>query len=172
MEEWRQCGRWLIDCKVLPPNHRVVWPSAAVFDLAQALRDGVLLCQMLHNLSPGSVDLKEINFRPQMSQFLCLKNIRTFLKVCHDKFGLRNSELFDPFDLFDVRDFGKTPSHLPRSTLLHSHDLIIPAARYCDTRRNRWLLSNRLSSRIQSASVLGSGMLTVGRLGAAAEFTR
>uniref|UniRef100_A0A8C7XSD1 Vav 2 guanine nucleotide exchange factor n=1 Tax=Oryzias sinensis TaxID=183150 RepID=A0A8C7XSD1_9TELE len=105
--KWRQCGRWLIDCKVLPPNHRVVWPSAAVFDLAQALRDGVLLCQMLHNLSPGSVDLKEINFRPQMSQFLCLKNIRTFLKVCHDKFGLRNSELFDPFDLFDVRDFGK-----------------------------------------------------------------
>uniref|UniRef100_A0A8C2G033 Vav 2 guanine nucleotide exchange factor n=1 Tax=Cyprinus carpio TaxID=7962 RepID=A0A8C2G033_CYPCA len=66
MEEWRQCGRWLIDCKVLPPNHRVVWPSAVVFDLAQALRDGVLLCQMLHNLSPGSVDLKQINFRPQM----------------------------------------------------------------------------------------------------------
>uniref|UniRef100_A0A8C9XQT3 Vav guanine nucleotide exchange factor 2 n=1 Tax=Sander lucioperca TaxID=283035 RepID=A0A8C9XQT3_SANLU len=112
--EWRQCGRWLIDCKVLPPNHRVVWPSAAVFDLAQALRDGVLLCQMLHNLSPGSVDLKEINFRPQMSQFLCLKNIRTFLKVCHDKFGLRNSELFDPFDLFDVRDFGKVISALSR----------------------------------------------------------
>ncbi|KPP79705.1 hypothetical protein Z043_100700 [Scleropages formosus] len=68
MEEWRQCSRWLIDCKVLPANHRVVWPSAAVFDLAQALRDGVLLCQVLHNLSPGSVDLKEINFRPQMSQ--------------------------------------------------------------------------------------------------------
>uniref|UniRef100_A0A3Q3IR65 Vav 2 guanine nucleotide exchange factor n=1 Tax=Monopterus albus TaxID=43700 RepID=A0A3Q3IR65_MONAL len=114
MEEWRQCGRWLIDCKVLPPNHRVVWPSAVVFDLAQALRDGVLLCQMLHNLSPGSVDLKEINFRPQMSQFLCLKNIRTFLKVCHDKFSLRNSELFDPFDLFDVRDFGKVISALSR----------------------------------------------------------
>uniref|UniRef100_A0A3B3S6D4 Vav guanine nucleotide exchange factor 2 n=1 Tax=Paramormyrops kingsleyae TaxID=1676925 RepID=A0A3B3S6D4_9TELE len=114
MEEWRQCGRWLIDCKVLPPNHRVVWPSAAVFDLAQALRDGVLLCQVLHNLSPGSVDLKEINFRPQMSQFLCLKNIRTFLKVCHDKFGLRHSELFEPLDLFDVRDFGKVISCLSR----------------------------------------------------------
>ncbi|XP_063172162.1 guanine nucleotide exchange factor VAV2 isoform X1 [Candoia aspera] len=114
MEEWRQCGRWLIDCKVLPANHRVVWPSAAVFELAQALRDGVLLCQLLHNLSPGSVDLKDINFRPQMSQFLCLKNIRTFLKVCHDKFGLRNSELFDPFDLFDVRDFGKVISAVSR----------------------------------------------------------
>ncbi|KAG8142134.1 putative Guanine nucleotide exchange factor VAV2-like protein [Naja naja] len=68
MAEWRQCGRWLIDCKVLPANHRVVWPSAVVFELAQALRDGVLLCQLLHNLSPGSVDLKDINFRPQMSQ--------------------------------------------------------------------------------------------------------
>ena len=43
---------------------------------------------------------------------MCLKNIRTFLKVCHDKFGLRNSELFDPFDLFDVRDFGKVSGSL------------------------------------------------------------
>ncbi|CAH2316688.1 guanine nucleotide exchange factor VAV2 isoform X2 [Pelobates cultripes] len=114
MEEWRQCGRWLIECKVLPPDHRVVWPSAVVFDLAQALRDGVLLCQLLHNLSPGSIDLKDINFRPQMSQFLCLKNIRTFLKVCHDKYGLRNCDLFDPFDLFDVRDFGKVISALSK----------------------------------------------------------
>nr|XP_033817924.1 guanine nucleotide exchange factor VAV2 isoform X1 [Geotrypetes seraphini] len=114
MEEWRQCGRWLIDCKVLPPNHRVVWPTAVAFDLAQALRDGVLLCQLLHNLSPGSIDLKDINFRPQMSQFLCLKNIRTFLKVCHDKFGLRNSDLFDPFELFDVRDFGKVIAAISR----------------------------------------------------------
>uniref|UniRef100_A0A3B5L5F3 Calponin-homology (CH) domain-containing protein n=1 Tax=Xiphophorus couchianus TaxID=32473 RepID=A0A3B5L5F3_9TELE len=82
MEEWRQCGRWLIDCKVLPPNHRVVWPSAVVFDLAQALRDGVLLCQMLHNLSPGSVDLKEINFRPQMSQVsLCKTNFKEMMGV-------------------------------------------------------------------------------------------
>lgn len=46
-------------------------------------------------------------------QFLCLKNIRTFLKVCHDRFGLRNSELFDPFDLFDVRDFGKVSRASP-----------------------------------------------------------
>ncbi|KAM8934308.1 guanine nucleotide exchange factor VAV2 [Pelodytes ibericus] len=114
MEEWRQCGRWLIDCKVLPIDHRVVWPSSVVFDLAQALRDGVLLCQLLHNLSPGSIDLKDINFRPQMSQFLCLKNIRTFLKVCHDKFMLRNCDLFDPFDLFDVRDFGKVISALSK----------------------------------------------------------
>uniref|UniRef100_A0A673G0B7 Vav 3 guanine nucleotide exchange factor b n=1 Tax=Sinocyclocheilus rhinocerous TaxID=307959 RepID=A0A673G0B7_9TELE len=40
-------------------------------------------------------------------QFLCLKNIRTFLSACCEAFGMKKSELFDAFDLFDVRDFGK-----------------------------------------------------------------
>ncbi|XP_069460530.1 proto-oncogene vav [Ambystoma mexicanum] len=107
MELWRQCAHWLIQCRVLPPNHRVMWDTAQVCDLAQALRDGVLLCQLLNNLLPHAVNLKEINLRPQMSQFLCLKNIRTFLSTCCDRFGLRKGELFEAFDLFDVRDFGK-----------------------------------------------------------------
>ncbi|XP_056112970.1 guanine nucleotide exchange factor VAV3b isoform X1 [Rhinichthys klamathensis goyatoka] len=107
MEYWRQCSLWLINCKVLPRNHRVTADAAQVFDLAQTLRDGVLLCQLLNNLRPDTINLKEINLRPQMSQFLCLKNIRTFLSACCDVFGIKKSELFDAFDLFDVRDFGK-----------------------------------------------------------------
>lgn len=39
-----------------------------VCDLAHALRDGVLLCQLLNNLLPQSVNLRQINLRPQMSQ--------------------------------------------------------------------------------------------------------
>ncbi|XP_057698653.1 proto-oncogene vav-like isoform X2 [Corythoichthys intestinalis] len=107
MELWRQCAKWLIECRVLPETHRVTWETAQVCDLAQALRDGVLLCQLLNNLLPLAVNLREINLRPQMSQFLCLKNIRTFLGVCQDKFQLKKSELFEAFDLFDVRDFAK-----------------------------------------------------------------
>ncbi|XP_043829621.1 proto-oncogene vav isoform X2 [Dromiciops gliroides] len=107
MELWRQCAHWLIQCRVLPPNHRVTWDGAQVCELAQALRDGVLLCQLLNNLLPHAVNLREINLRPQMSQFLCLKNIRTFLLACCEKFGLRRSQLFEVFDLFDVQDFGK-----------------------------------------------------------------
>ncbi|XP_025059730.1 proto-oncogene vav isoform X2 [Alligator sinensis] len=107
MELWKQCAHWLIQCRVLPPNHRVTWDGAQVCDLAQALRDGVLLCQLLNNLLPHAVNLREINLRPQMSQFLCLKNIRTFLSTCGEKFGLRKSELFEAFDLFDVQDFAK-----------------------------------------------------------------
>lgn len=68
MEPWKQCAQWLIHCKVLPANHRVTWDSAQVFDLAQTLRDGVLLCQLLNNLRAHSINLKEINLRPQMSQ--------------------------------------------------------------------------------------------------------
>lgn len=59
---------WLISCNVLPKNHRVVADRAQVFDLAQTLRDGVLLCQLLNNLRPHTINLKEINLRPQMSQ--------------------------------------------------------------------------------------------------------
>uniref|UniRef100_A0A672IH43 Osteoclast-stimulating factor 1 n=1 Tax=Salarias fasciatus TaxID=181472 RepID=A0A672IH43_SALFA len=110
MEMWRQCAIWLIDCRVLPEN-RVTWEGAQVCDLAQVLRDGVLLCQLLNNLLPQAVNLREINLRPQMSQFLCLKNIRTFLGACHEKFHLKKNELFEAFDLFDVRDFAKVPSH-------------------------------------------------------------
>ncbi|XP_028255743.1 proto-oncogene vav isoform X1 [Parambassis ranga] len=118
MELWRQCAIWLIDCRVLPENHRVTWGGAQVCDLAQALRDGVLLCQLLNNLLPQAVNLREINLRPQMSQFLCLKNIRTFLGACQEKFHLKKSELFEAFDLFDVRDFAKVIDTL--SILSHS----------------------------------------------------
>ncbi|XP_067108736.1 guanine nucleotide exchange factor VAV3b isoform X1 [Osmerus mordax] len=120
MEYWRQCALWLISCKVLPMNHRVTGEAAQVFDLAQTLRDGVLLCQLLNNLKPHTINLKEINLRPQMSQFLCLKNIRTFLNSCCEVFGMKKSDLFEAFDLFDVRDFGKvmdTLSKLSYSTI-------------------------------------------------------
>ncbi|XP_039999040.1 guanine nucleotide exchange factor VAV3-like isoform X1 [Xiphias gladius] len=120
MEYWRQCAMWLISCNVLPANHRVTADRAQVFDLAQTLRDGVLLCQLLNNLRPQTINLKEINLRPQMSQFLCLKNIRTFLTSCCDVFGIKKSDLFEAFDLFDVRDFGKvmdTLSKLSHTTI-------------------------------------------------------
>ncbi|XP_066508331.1 guanine nucleotide exchange factor VAV3-like isoform X2 [Hoplias malabaricus] len=126
MENWKQCTLWLIDSRVLPSSHRLgaqlsqVPQVSQVFELAQTLRDGVLLCQLLNNLRANTVNLKHINLRPQMSQFLCLKNIRTFLSACCEVFGMRKSELFDPFDLFDVRDFGKvidTLSKLSHTTV-------------------------------------------------------
>uniref|UniRef100_A0A8B9QMT8 Vav guanine nucleotide exchange factor 1 n=1 Tax=Apteryx owenii TaxID=8824 RepID=A0A8B9QMT8_APTOW len=79
METWRQCTHWLVAARVLPPGHRANSPGGRVSDLAQMSQVG----------------------------FLCLKNIRTFLAACADKFGLRKHQLFGAFDLFDVQDFGK-----------------------------------------------------------------
>lgn len=49
-------------------------------------------------------------------QFLCLRNIRTFLTACADKFGLPKHRLFGAFDLFDVQDFGKVGPRCPGDT--------------------------------------------------------
>lgn len=76
MEEfWRQCVRWLIDTGVLPRQHKTSFPHAQIFDLAQTLRDGVVLCNLLNVLRPGSVDLSRINIRPQMLQVCAWKNV-------------------------------------------------------------------------------------------------
>ncbi|XP_062920897.1 guanine nucleotide exchange factor VAV3 isoform X1 [Mobula hypostoma] len=114
MELWRQCTLWLAACGVLPPGHRLNGPEARLFELAQSLRDGVLLCRLLGVLRSGCISTKHISQRPHMSQFLCLKNIRTFLSTCCDTFGMRRNDLFDAFDLFDVRDFAKVINTLSR----------------------------------------------------------
>ena len=59
------------------------------------------------------------------SQFLCLKNIRTFLSTCCEKFGLKRSELFEAFDLFDVQDFGKVSCAVEAQRLSFSSFLLM-----------------------------------------------
>uniref|UniRef100_A0ACB8EMV6 Uncharacterized protein n=1 Tax=Sphaerodactylus townsendi TaxID=933632 RepID=A0ACB8EMV6_9SAUR len=61
----------LIEVSAPPPNHRVilVGPRCSTIQPRSLVRDGVLLCQLLNNLTPHAVNLREINLRPQMSQF-------------------------------------------------------------------------------------------------------
>ncbi|KAK6194806.1 hypothetical protein SNE40_000360 [Patella caerulea] len=106
-DEWRMCAEWLVRCQILPEDHKANQANANAFDIAQALRDGVLICHLLNQLSPGCVELKDFSPRPQMSQFLCMKNIRTFLQTCKKTFGLQDKDLFQPLDLFDVKNFRK-----------------------------------------------------------------
>lgn len=67
-EEWRQCVDWLVQCQILPSDHKATKKDGTAFDLAQALRDGVLICHLMNQLCPGSVDTKDFSPRPQMSQ--------------------------------------------------------------------------------------------------------
>ncbi|XP_049846897.1 protein vav isoform X1 [Schistocerca gregaria] len=104
-EPWKECSKWLVRCDVLRPDHKTNWLDASVHDLAYTLRDGVLLCNLLNTLEPGCIDIKDVNRKPQMAQFLCLRNIKTFLQTCQDCFGLKESDLFEPSQLFDLTDF-------------------------------------------------------------------
>ncbi|CAB3991798.1 proto-oncogene vav-like, partial [Paramuricea clavata] len=104
-ELWLMAKNWLASTNVLPQGHRCYDPNPAIFDLAHSLRDGVALCQVANCLRPYSV--RDINFKPQMSPFLCLKNIRGFLHACVNNFGLKESVLFDAHELYDVSDFAK-----------------------------------------------------------------
>ncbi|KOX79098.1 Protein vav [Melipona quadrifasciata] len=102
---WHECVKWLTRCGALRADHKANWPEATAVDLAYTLRDGVLLCNLLNTVDPGCIDMKDVNQKPQMAQFLCLRNIKVFLSACSTTFGLTDSELFEPSMLFDLSDF-------------------------------------------------------------------
>ncbi|XP_060812268.1 protein vav isoform X2 [Bombus pascuorum] len=102
---WHECVKWLTRCGALRADHKANWPEATAVDLAYTLRDGVLLCNLLNTVDPGCIDMKDVNQKPQMAQFLCLRNIKVFLSACSTTFGLSDSELFEPSMLFDLSDF-------------------------------------------------------------------
>ncbi|KAL6420434.1 hypothetical protein ACFW04_014438 [Cataglyphis niger] len=102
---WRECASWLTRCGALRADHKANWPQATAFDLAYTLRDGVLLCNLLNIVDSGCIDMKDVNQKPQMAQFLCLRNIKVFLSACSSIFGLTDSELFEPSMLFDLSNF-------------------------------------------------------------------
>ena len=89
---------------------RITWPDATVQDLAYALRDGVLLCHLVHSIDPGTIDMKQVNQRPSLAQFLCLKNIRLFLSTLTGSFEMSETDLFQPSMLYDYSDFAQVTS--------------------------------------------------------------
>ncbi|XP_059153597.1 guanine nucleotide exchange factor VAV3-like isoform X3 [Physella acuta] len=145
-DEWRNCVEWLVGCQILPGDHKATKPDATAFDLAQALRDGVLLCHLLNTLKPGCIDMKDFSSRPQMSQFLCMKNIRTFLQTCTSIFGIDQQYLFKPNDLFDVKDFKRvldTLSRLSKSKLSQvKFSGFPPDSRHSDTEHDEDIYGN------------------------------
>ncbi|XP_003379910.1 protein vav-1 [Trichinella spiralis] len=119
-ELWRQCAAWFSRCGVLDENRRALYPKATLLDFAQALRDGVLLCQLVNRLHKDSIDMNVVNLRPQLSQFLCSKNIWLFLNACQNVFGLNSEDICESADIYKAANFGKvlqTLSKLSNSPL-------------------------------------------------------
>ncbi|XP_055695535.1 protein vav isoform X1 [Lutzomyia longipalpis] len=102
---WKSCLSWLIQCRVIPPDHKSTWPNSEIKILALTLRDGVILCNLINFLDPNALDMKDFHRKPQMAQFLCCQNIKLFLETCKNHFGLRDSDLFEPTMLYDLTNF-------------------------------------------------------------------
>jgi guanine nucleotide exchange factor VAV len=101
------CVDWLVRCSLLPRDHWLASGNAQMSDLAHQLKDGVLLCHLLNRIFPTAIDPKDFSQRPQMSQFLCLKNSRAFVQACKTVFKIRDDDLFDPHNLYNPASCGK-----------------------------------------------------------------
>lgn len=101
---WRECASWLTRCGILPQS---LLSEADPKILANLLRDGVVLCNLINFLDPHALDMKDFHRKPQMAQFLCCQNIKLFIETCKNHFGLRESDLFEPTMLYDLTHFRK-----------------------------------------------------------------
>ncbi|KAL7033090.1 hypothetical protein ACKWTF_007481 [Chironomus riparius] len=113
---WRECAAWLTRCKIIPGDHKANWPSSEIKILALTLRDGVLLCNLIHYLDP-TMESIEFNRRPRDAQFLCLQNIRIFLECCKNNFLLKENELFECSMLYDLTNFHRVLITLSKLSL-------------------------------------------------------
>lgn len=115
MELWRECVHWLAQFKVIPPGDPVVEQGSKLPDFVSLLRDGVVLCQLVHSLDPDSIDMTRILFdSPEpasgraVSDFLCRHNIFLFLHALISNFHLSmDDHFFQPEDLYQCKDIAK-----------------------------------------------------------------
>lgn len=126
MELWRECAHWLAKIAVIDPQDRVLHPNSEISDLVSLLRDGSLLCQLVHTLDPESLDMSRVlNDSPEpatgraVNDFLCRNNIFLFLHCCIQSFHLSmDDHFFQPEDLYHCKDLGRVLETL--SALSHS----------------------------------------------------
>lgn len=72
---WKSCLSWLIQCRVVPSDHKAAWADSEIKVLALTLRDGVILCNLINFLDPNALDMKDFHRKPQMAQ-VCGGNLR------------------------------------------------------------------------------------------------
>ncbi|XP_053210310.1 calponin-3-like isoform X1 [Panonychus citri] len=69
------------------------------FEFAEALKDGIALCNLINGLAPGSIG--KVN--KMKTPFKERENIELFLKAC-EAYGLRNHDLFQVNDLYERKN--------------------------------------------------------------------
>ena len=57
MELHKEIASWLNQFKLVPNGSPAILSNAILSDVIAVLRDGVVLCQLVHSLDPSSVDM-------------------------------------------------------------------------------------------------------------------
>jgi len=120
---WKECLAWLDKFKVIPRGHPILQSGSGPHDLVLLLRDGVILCQLVHCLDPTSVDMTQVVYSsPEaeaVSDFVCRNNIFLFLYAAVNNFQLDTDDhFFEPTALYQYKDISKVLRTL--SALSHS----------------------------------------------------
>ncbi|NXH33736.1 ARHG6 factor, partial [Myiagra hebetior] len=103
MNPEEQIVTWLISLGVLNSPKKIVDDPEEF--LKTSLKDGTVLCRLIHRLLPGSAE--KYCLEPK-SEADCISNIQEFLKGC----ALLKVEVFDPHDLYTGDQFSKVLSTL------------------------------------------------------------
>ena len=53
----RELVSWLNEFKVIPNGSPAILSNSSLSDVIAVLRDGMVLCQLVHSLDPSSVDM-------------------------------------------------------------------------------------------------------------------
>jgi hypothetical protein len=69
-------------------------------DLHECLRSGVVLCNLMNKIQPGSI----ANVKKGKMPFLMIENINSYLKACAEIVGLPSTSIFQTVDLYEEKN--------------------------------------------------------------------
>ena len=102
-EEWKRALDWLLEIGIIPSNNPLAAPDCDVIKFAQAISDGVILCELVNLLRPNTIET--ITYNTCLNN-ACLSNVSAFLEALSDYFDISEDVAFDPHDLVGFENFG------------------------------------------------------------------
>lgn len=82
--DWLEARQWLLDAQAVPAGSPLLSHNATVVDLATALQDGVLLCDLVNRYLPGCVPSCHRAPAHQVARFLaCLSRCLVYVLSKH-----------------------------------------------------------------------------------------
>ena len=102
-EDWKRALDWLVEIGVVPTSHPLSNPDCEVVQFAQAISDGVILCELINLLIPNSIN--NITYNTCFNN-ACINNVTAFLEAISENFDIPEDDAFEPHDLIDLEDFG------------------------------------------------------------------